>query len=175
MSSENGNKPIGKSGQRNRNTERRGRKKARRSKEADAHRVPEPTPVADQSEGAQEQINEPAQIGKKIKVDEPNSTLAAPAQGAPVEASGSDTFPAVSAVRVAFGVVTIADAYNDYTRKSLKQTLSLLEKLAALPSLDRVIELETEFAKEAFETLMTDSLKIRKLHGELTRQSILGF
>ncbi|MGY3619377.1 phasin family protein [Bradyrhizobium sp. USDA 10063] len=172
MSSADGNKPIGKSSQRNRNTERQG-KKAGWSKEAGAQRVPEPAPVADQL--PQEQINEPAQISEKIKFNEPVSTPAASIESAPIAASATDTVPVVSAEPVAVSIATIADAYSDYTRKSLKQTVSFLEKLAAVRSLDKVFELQTEFAKEAFETFVADSLKIRKLHGELTRQRVVGF
>ena len=176
MLSADGNKPVGRSSQRKGKTGRQ-RKKAEPSKEARAQ-VPEPAPVAVQLEGAPEQINEPEQISEETQFNEPISTPAASVESASVEASATDTVPAlpiVSAEPVAVSIATIADAYSDYTRKSLKQTLSFLEKLGAARSLDKVFELQTEFAKQAFETFVAESQKIRKLHGELARQRVVGF
>lgn len=177
MLSADGNKPARKSSQRKGKTERQ-RKKAEPSKEARAQQVPEPAPVADQLESAQEQINEPEQISEEIKFNEPVSAPVASIESASVEASATDTVPAlpiVSAEPAVVSVATIANAYSDYTSKSLKQTLSFLEKLAAVRSLDKVFELQTEFAKQAFETFVAESQKICKLHGELARQRVVGF
>ncbi|WP_027584649.1 phasin family protein [Bradyrhizobium sp. Ai1a-2] len=183
MLSADGNKPAGKSSQRKGKTARQG-KKAEPGKKAGTQQVPEPAPVADQLEGAQEQINqaEPInqaeQISEETKFNEPISTPVASIESAPAEAPATDTVPApaiVSAEPVAVSVATIADAYSDYTRKSLTQTLSFLEQLAGVRSLDKVFELQTEFAKQAFETFVAESEKIRKLHGELARQRVVGF
>ncbi len=158
MLSADGNKPVGKSSQRKGKTGQQ-RKKVEPSKEARARQVPEPAPVAVQLEGAQEQIseqiNEAEQISEEIQFNEPISAPVASIESASVEASATDTVPALPTVvaePVAVSVATIADAYSDYTRKSLNQTLSFLEKLAAVRSLDKVFELQTEFAKQAFET-----------------------
>ncbi|TAI64104.1 phasin family protein [Bradyrhizobium sp. Leo170] len=177
MLSADGNKPVGKSSQRKGKTGQQ-RKKTVPSKEARAQQVPEPAPVAVQLEGAQQQINEREQISEEIQFNEPISTPVASIESASVEASATDTVPAlpiVAAEPVAVSVATIADAYSDYTRKSLNQTLCFLEKLAAVRSLDKVFELQTEFAKQAFETFVAESEKIRKLHGELARQRVVGF
>ncbi|RZN36407.1 phasin family protein [Bradyrhizobium sp. Leo121] len=181
MLSADGNKPVGKSSQRKGKAGQQ-RKKVEPSKEARARQVPEPAPVAVQLEGAQEQISEqisePEQISEEIQFNEPISAPVASIESASVEASATDTvhaLPTVAAEPVAVSVATIADAYSDYTRKSLNQTLSFLEKLAAVRSLDKVFELQTEFAKQAFETFIAESQKISKLHGELARQRVLGF
>jgi hypothetical protein len=182
MLSADGNKSVGKSSQRKGKTGRQG-KKAEPSKEARAQQVLEPAPVADQLEGAQEkiaqeQINEPEQISEEMKFNAPISTPVASIESAPVEASATDPvagLPSVSAEPVAVSVATIANAYSDYTTKSLKQTLCFLEQLAAVRSLDKVFELQTEFAKQAFETFVAESQKIGKLHGELARQRVVGF
>jgi Phasin protein len=65
----------------------------------------------------------------------------------------------------------IATAYSDYTRKSLEQTRSFAEKLAGVRSLDKAIEIQTEFARQAYETFVTESQKIRELYSVLARQS----
>ncbi|MBO4221673.1 phasin family protein [Bradyrhizobium neotropicale] len=181
MLSADGNKPVGKSSQRKGKTGQQ-RKKVEPSKEARARQVPEPAPVAVQLEDAREQISEQVseaeQISEEVQFNEPISAPVASIESASVEASAADTVPAlptVAAEPVAVSVATIADAYSDYTRKSLNQTLSFLEKLAAVRSLDKVFELQTEFAKQAFETFIAESQKISKLHGELARQRVLGF
>src|ERR1700754_463342 len=66
---------------------------------------------------------------------------------------------------------TIATAYGDYTRKSFEQTKSFVEKLAGVRSLDKAIEIQTEFARQAYETFVTESQKIRELYSGLARQS----
>jgi phasin family protein len=65
---------------------------------------------------------------------------------------------------------TLANAYADYSRKSLEQTSSFVAKLAGAGSLTKAFELQTAFAREAFETFVTESRRIRELHGELARQ-----
>jgi hypothetical protein len=66
---------------------------------------------------------------------------------------------------------TIAMAYGNYTRKSFEQTKSFVERLAGVRSLDKAIEIQTEFAKQAYETFLTESQKIRELYSGLARQS----
>src|SRR5215216_6576455 len=90
---------------------------------------------------------------------------AAPAKTAPVgEAASADTSPV--------GLQTIATAYRDYTRKSFADAQSFVEKLSGARSLDKAFEVQTEFAKQAYETFMADSWRIRALYGELVRQTL---
>jgi phasin family protein len=70
------------------------------------------------------------------------------------------------------GLQTIASAYRDYTRKSLAEATSFVEKLAAARSLDKAVEAQTEFARQACETFAADSRKIRTLYQELFWQSL---
>ena len=65
-------------------------------------------------------------------------------------------------------------AYGDYTRKSFEQTKSFVEKLAGVRSLDQAIEIQTEFAKQAYETFVTDAQKIRELYSGLAKQTFEG-
>ena len=70
-------------------------------------------------------------------------------------------------------LATIANAYGAYTGKSVQLTWSFLEKLAAVRSLDKAFEVQTEFAKQAFETFFAESRKIHELHSELARQRVV--
>ena len=67
---------------------------------------------------------------------------------------------------------TIASAYGDYTRRSLEETRSFVEKLKGAKSLDKAVEVQTEFAHHAFEIFVGSSRKIYGLHKELARQTL---
>jgi len=67
---------------------------------------------------------------------------------------------------------TIAIAYGNYSRKSFEQTSSFFAKLACARSFDKAIELQAAFAREAYETFVIESRRIRELYGQLTRQRL---
>ena len=69
------------------------------------------------------------------------------------------------------GVQAIATAYGDYTKKSFEDTKSFVEKLSGVKSLDKAIEVQTEFAKSAYETFVAESQKIAGLYGDLAKQT----
>jgi hypothetical protein len=73
------------------------------------------------------------------------------------------------------GFQAIAIAYGDYTKKSFEDTRSFVEKLSGVKSLDKAIEIQTEFAKSAFETFVADSQKIGALYRDLAQQSYKPF
>ena len=154
-------------------TERQG-KKAEPRKQAGGQQGLEAESRLDQLQDAQEPINEP--------INEQISAPVASIDVYPLETSGTDivpivpavpTIPAVSAEPVAVSIATIANAYGAYTGKSVEQTCAFLEKLAAVRSLDKAFEVQTEFAKEAFETFFAESRKIHELYSELARQRVV--
>jgi len=73
------------------------------------------------------------------------------------------------------GFHAIATAYSDYTKKSFEDTRSFVEKLSGAKSVDKAIEIQTEFAKSAFETFMAESQKIGALYRDLATQSYKPF
>jgi hypothetical protein len=81
----------------------------------------------------------------------------------------------VSANALSIDLQTIAAAYSDYTRKSFEQTGTFVEKLSAVRSLDKAIEVQTEFAKQAYESFIVESHKIRELYRGLARQTFKPF
>jgi len=97
----------------------------------------------------------------------PNPALAEAATPIDADPTGTDQ-PACTA---AVSFQTIANAYGDFTRKSLEETRSFIEKLTGVRSLDKAIELQTEFATQAYQTFVTESQKIRELHSELAKQT----
>jgi phasin family protein len=94
------------------------------------------------------------------------------ADAAPADAANapSDTDAPVEPAPVS--LQTIAKAYGDYTRKSIEETRSYVEKLRDVRSLDKAMEVQTEFAKHAFEMFVAGSQRIYGLHKELARQTL---
>ena len=165
-------------------TERRGRK-AESRKQAGGQQGPEAKPRPDQLQDVQEQNNEQisppvASIDQLPDAQEHiNEQISAPVASidiSPLGTSATDIIPTVAAVSaepVVASIATIANAYGAYTGKSVELTWSFLEKLAAVRSLDKAFEVQTEFAKQAFETFLAESRKIHELHSELARQRVV--
>ena len=80
-----------------------------------------------------------------------------------------------SASTLQSGFQAIATAYGDYTRKSFEDTKAFVEKLAGVKSLDKAIEVQTEYAKSAYETFVAESQKIAELYAGLAKQTYKPF
>src|ERR1700726_4650315 len=80
-----------------------------------------------------------------------------------------------SATTVQNGLQAIASAYGDYTKKSFEDTRSFVEKLSGVRSFDKAVEVQTEFARSAFETFVRETQKIGALYGDLAKQSCKPF
>jgi hypothetical protein len=98
------------------------------------------------------------------------STGDAPIDTSPAEAPS--VAPVASAEADTVNYQTITNAYRKYASDSLDQTKSFFERLAGVRSLDKAFELQTEFAKQAYDGFVAGSHRIRELHGELTRQRL---
>ena len=94
-------------------------------------------------------------------------TIGVPAQPADVVPIAAAAFEGVP-----ISVQTIATAYGDYTRKSFEQTRSFVDKLTRVRSLDKALELQIEFARQAYETFVGEMQKICGLHNALAKQSL---
>ena len=90
-----------------------------------------------------------------------------PAEPAPTEPATAEPSPV--------SLLTIANAYRDYTRKSFEEFGSFFEQLSGVRSLDKAIEVQTEFVKRAYESSVAESRKIRELHSKLARQTFEPF
>lgn len=69
------------------------------------------------------------------------------------------------------GFQAIATAYGDYTKKSFEDSRAFVEKLTGAKSLDKALEMQTEYAKSAYETFVADSQKIAGLYTDLAKQT----
>jgi hypothetical protein len=146
--SSSGHKPGGKPGQRNKKAEQQ------RAKKPEQPRSPMPELQPDARAHIEEAQVETAQIETAVASTEaPPPVAVTPAEPSPV------------------GLHTIATAYSDYTRKSLEDTRCFVEKLSRVRSFDKALEVQAEFAKQAYVTFLAESQKMRELYGKLARQT----
>jgi hypothetical protein len=86
---------------------------------------------------------------------------------------GKEQFEQVvaNATTLQSGIQAIATAYGDYAKKSFEDTKSFAEKLSGVKSLDKALEVQSEYAKTAYETFVAESQKIAGLYGDLAKQT----
>jgi hypothetical protein len=80
-----------------------------------------------------------------------------------------------SAASMQKGVQAIATVVGDYGKKSIQDSSAFVEKLAGVKSLEKAIEVQTEYAKSAYESFVAESQKIGSMYAELTKQAYKPF
>jgi len=104
-------------------------------------------------------------IGAAASADVPSIGAAAPADALSIDtAAPADDYPV--------SIQTIANAYVDYTRTSLQESRSFVEKLMGVRSFDNAIEVQTEFARQTVANFVAGSQKICELYGKLATQIV---
>ncbi|THD67232.1 MAG: phasin family protein [Bradyrhizobium sp.] len=90
-----------------------------------------------------------------------------------IQAYGKEHFDTMvaSAATLQSGVQAIASAYGEYTKKSFEDTKSFVEKLSGVKSLDKAVEVQTEYAKSAYETFVAESQKIAGMYTDLAKET----
>ena len=113
-------------------------------------------------------------IGETAPADALSIDAAAPADAPSVGAAAPADALSIGAAAPAndgpVSVQTIANAYVDYTRKSLQESRSLVEKLMGVRSFDNAIQVQTEFARQTLANFVAESQKICELYGKLATQ-----
>jgi hypothetical protein len=165
MSTTHQSKAGGKPGQRSRKADQRGRKSDQQQ-----------SPKLDQQD-ANEQIHATVastDVSTDVSTDASTSGEVALADAPSISTVAPADTPSITAVAPAdnlpISIQTIANAYGDYTKKSLHDTRSFVEKLMGVRSLDKAVEIQIEFARQAYETFVAESQKISGLYGELAKQ-----
>jgi phasin family protein len=82
----------------------------------------------------------------------------------------------VDAAMKAFGTVSkgaqaIAVETADYAKKSFEQSTATLEKLLGAKTLDKAIEVQTDYMKSAYEGFMAQSTKLGELYASLAKDA----
>jgi hypothetical protein len=199
MSSTDQGKPAGKSGRRKGKGERRQKAVSQESLPES------PAPAQRQSPDQDQELRQPQpdhaetpKVAQQPAIEEPVVAVVASPEPQPAAAPlPSEPSPAepVAAEPVAVEPVsvkpasaepspaeptpvslqTIANAYRDYTRKSLEEFGSFVEQLSGVRSLDKAMTVQTEFVKRAYETSVAESQKICELHNRLAKQTLDPF
>jgi phasin family protein len=65
----------------------------------------------------------------------------------------------------------IATAYADYSKKSFEDTSAFVEKLSGVKSIEKAIELQTEFSKTAYESFVSESKKFGELFAGIAKEA----
>jgi hypothetical protein len=73
------------------------------------------------------------------------------------------------------GSQAIAVEVADYSKKTFEESAATLEKLFGVKSLDKAIELQTEYAKTAYEGFVAKANKIGELYAELAKETYRPF
>ncbi len=74
-----------------------------------------------------------------------------------------------------FGVLSkggqaIAVEVADYSKKSFEQGTAALEKLFGVKSVEKAIELQTDYAKTAYEGFVAEATKLGELYADLAKE-----
>jgi hypothetical protein len=72
-------------------------------------------------------------------------------------------------------VQTIAAETADYSKKSFEEGSAALEKLLGAKSLEKAIEIQTAYAKTAYEGFVTQATKMGELYADLAKESYKPF
>jgi len=163
MSNMDGSKPGAKSGRRNKKGEARRRK-------------PDSTQTATPIEMQTPEQEQRPRGHSQLAVNDPLEAVVAEAMVAEPEANqASGPSPAEAAETSPVSLQTIANAYREYTRKSFVEFGAFCEQLSGVRSLDKAMEVQTEFVRRAYEHSVAESRKIRELHGKLAWQTFEPF
>jgi len=94
-----------------------------------------------------------------------------------VQKFGKDNFGVVSESYdlVAKDLKAIATEAVDYTKKSFEASTSAFEKLAGAKSLDKALEIQTDFARTSYEAYIAQASKIGTALTNLAKDSFKPF
>ncbi len=69
------------------------------------------------------------------------------------------------------GLQAIAAEMTDYTKRSFEESTATFEKLLSAKSLEQAIEIQTGYAKRAYDEYMHQMSKIGGLYAELAKEA----
>ena len=69
----------------------------------------------------------------------------------------------------------IATEIADYSKKSFEESTAALEKLFGVKSIEKAIELQTEYAKTAYEGFVAEATKIGEMYTAMAKESYKPF
>ena len=90
-----------------------------------------------------------------------------------VQKLGKDQFEAMSAAAAAVtkGWQSIAAETTDYSKKSFEKSRVLAEKLIAVKKIDEAFQLQSDFAKTAYEDFLAEATKIGEIYSSMAKEA----
>ena len=70
---------------------------------------------------------------------------------------------------------TIAAEVADYSKKAFEDGTKVMEKLLGAKSIDKAMEIQTDYAKTAYEGFVAQATKIGELYSELAKETYKPF
>ncbi|MEO9615128.1 MAG: phasin family protein [Nitratireductor sp.] len=80
-----------------------------------------------------------------------------------------------SAAALSKGFQAIAVETTEFSKKSFETATAAIEKLAAAKSLDTAIEVQSDYAKQAYETFVAEATKLSDLYADLAKNAYKPF
>jgi hypothetical protein len=73
------------------------------------------------------------------------------------------------------GAQVVATEWADYARKSFEQGTTTIEKLIDARTPDRAFEVQAEYAKNAYESFVSQATKVGELYADVAKQAYKPF
>ena len=73
------------------------------------------------------------------------------------------------------GAQALAAEVTEYARKSFEQNTSTVEKLFGARTLERAMEVQSDYAKTAYEGFVAQATKIGEIYADIAKQSYKPF
>jgi phasin family protein len=70
------------------------------------------------------------------------------------------------------GVQAIATEVTEYSKKAFEQSSAVAEKLAGAKTLDKAVEIQTEYAKAAYEGFVAYASKLGEIYTSLAKETV---
>lgn len=90
-----------------------------------------------------------------------------------IQKLGKDNYDAVlkSYGQVNKGFQDIGTSFTDYTKQAFADATATFEKVAGAKSLEHAVEIQSQFAKAAYENWMTEMTKIGEMYASVARDA----
>lgn len=93
------------------------------------------------------------------------------------QAYGKEQFDAAvqSATAYSKGIQAIALEISDYSKKSFEEGGAYFEKLAGVKSAEKAFEVQTDYAKTAYESFVAEANKLGEMYAALAKDAYKPF
>jgi len=76
---------------------------------------------------------------------------------------------------VSKGVQAIAVEFADYSKKSFEEGSAALEKLFSAKTIDKAVEVHSDYMKSTYESFVAEATKLSELYADLAKESYKPF